>query len=152
MAAADTATDGAGPGGADGAGWVVLGHRVRLRARGPAGAWSLLEVEAAEGGPPPHRHRFDELFLVREGRALILREDAWIEAGPGDLVHVPGWAVHTYRAGPGGLLMDVLTTPAGIERFFAELAAAVPALPPDPALVEAVMRRHGLELAGPPAA
>jgi mannose-6-phosphate isomerase-like protein (cupin superfamily) len=136
-------------GSGEAAAWTVLGHRVRLRAAGPGGAWSLFEVEAEAGGPPPHRHLFDELFLVREGALEVLVGERWIGCGPGGQVHVPSWAVHTYRPGPGGVRMDVLATPAGLERFFAELAASVPGLPPDPARLLEVMHRHGLELAVP---
>lgn len=147
-------TDGpTGPGLApagEGPGWTVLGHRVRLRAIGPERGWSLLEVVAEAGGPPPHRHLWDETFLIREGSAEILLGERWLAAGPGDLVRVEAWQPHTYRAGPAGLRMEVLLCPAGIERFFAELAAAAPTLPPDPAVVLAVMARHGVEPVGPP--
>ncbi|MGD1916273.1 MAG: cupin domain-containing protein [Phycisphaerales bacterium] len=55
------------------------------------------------GGPPFHvHHTFDETFFILEGRFTYFTEDAAIEAGPGDMLFVPGEVPHGFRCTQGG--------------------------------------------------
>jgi quercetin dioxygenase-like cupin family protein len=61
------------------------------------GELTLLETVNAPGfGPPLHRHRETEIFRVLEGRYLFQVDDKRFEAGEGDVVSVPGGAVHAF--------------------------------------------------------
>ena len=61
------------------------------------GELTLLETVNAPGfGPPLHRHRETEIFRVLEGRYLFQVDDKQFEAGEGDVVSVPGGAVHAF--------------------------------------------------------
>ena len=61
------------------------------------GELTVLETVNAPGfGPPLHRHRETEIFRVLEGRYLFQVDDKRFEAGEGDVVSVPGGAVHAF--------------------------------------------------------
>ena len=72
---------------------------------------------------PLHRHHNeDEYSFVIEGRMGALLGDDHLEAGPGDLVHKPRGQWHTFwNAGDDPCRILEIISPAGFERFFAEL-------------------------------
>src|SRR5690348_13056101 len=84
---------------------------------------------------PLHRHsREDEYSFVLEGRMGALLGDEVVEAGPGDLVFKPRNQWHTFwNAGDEPCRILEIISPAGFERFFAELDALGGALAADPA-------------------
>jgi quercetin dioxygenase-like cupin family protein len=127
--------------------WKVLGDDVRHVAAGPGQAWSLFEIRTdGPMGPPPHRHEWEELFLVLEGRLELFDGERWNEAGPGTMVRGPGGQPHTYRATAAGTRFLALITPGGTEGFFQEIADRVVTMPPDPALIMAICGRHGVQI------
>ncbi|WP_159718129.1 cupin domain-containing protein [Geminicoccus flavidas] len=129
--------------------WNVLGDEVRHLARGAGQAWSLFEIRTnGPMGPPPHRHAWEELFIVLEGRLELFDGEQWVSAGPGTVVRMPGNLLHTYRAGAAGTRFLALITPGGAETFFRELAEGVATMPPDPEVVMAVCARHGVQIVG----
>ncbi len=57
-----------------------------------------MEMSPEPSGPSPHFHRsFTESFYVLAGTVLIYDGRAWIDAHPGDFVHVPEGGVHGFR-------------------------------------------------------
>jgi quercetin dioxygenase-like cupin family protein len=127
--------------------WKVLGDDVRHVAAGPRQEWSLFEIRTdGPMGPPPHRHEWEELFLVLEGRLELLDGEQWKEAAPGTLVRIPSGQPHTYRATTVGTRFLALITPGGAEGFFQEIADRVVTMPPDPVMIMAICGRHGVEL------
>lgn len=59
--------------------------------------FSFLLVEALPGaGPAVHRHAYDEVCIVQEGRARYTLGDEELEAGPGDIVIVPAGTPHAF--------------------------------------------------------
>ncbi|MEM8753588.1 MAG: cupin domain-containing protein [Pseudomonadota bacterium] len=55
-------------------------------------------------GPPLHVHEYDELFIIREGRARFTVGDETIEAEAGDIVFGPAKVPHKFvNLGPGRL-------------------------------------------------
>src|SRR4051794_32338742 len=97
---------------------------------------------------PLHRHnREDEYSFILEGRMGALLGDDVVEAGPGDLVHKPRGQWHTFwNAGDEPCRILEIISPAGFERFFAELDAMGGALAADPDGVAALSQRYGLEM------
>ena len=132
---------------------IGLELRVRLRPAATGGALAVIETRhATHSGPPLHRHAEAEVFHVLEGRHLFEIDGQRIEAGPGDVVSVPGGAAHAFLAlseGPNRLM--VLILPAfDPSAFFTELGEVMRAGEPDPAALAAFGKKWGVEFLGPP--
>jgi mannose-6-phosphate isomerase-like protein (cupin superfamily) len=60
-------------------------------------------------GPKLHRHPYDEVFIVREGRAMFMVGKQTLEAAAGQIVFGPANIPHKYfNMGPGRLEMTDL--------------------------------------------
>lgn len=91
------------------------------------GRYALIDMTVPPGGgPPPHRHAFEELFHVQQGELEVtVRAETWTVVA-GESVNVPGGAPHAFRnAGATPVRMLTFVTPAGLEEFFAELGDPV---------------------------
>jgi quercetin dioxygenase-like cupin family protein len=91
------------------------------------------------GGPPPHRHDFEEMFTILEGEiALTFRGEAH-HAGAGSTVNIPANAPHAFKNNsdkPARLLC--MCTPAGQDEFFMAVGDPVESrTAPPPKLSEA---------------
>jgi mannose-6-phosphate isomerase-like protein (cupin superfamily) len=61
-------------------------------------------TETIGEGPTWHVHTYDEVFIVRQGRALFTIGPRKIEAGPGDVLFGPAKMPHKFHnLGPGRL-------------------------------------------------
>ena len=59
---------------------------------------SVFLLNALPGqGPGPHRHPYDEVQFVREGRGLWNVDGKEFEAGAGDILVIKAGEVHTFR-------------------------------------------------------
>jgi quercetin dioxygenase-like cupin family protein len=97
---------------------------------------------------PLHRHsREDEYSFVLEGRVGALLGDEVVYGEPGDLIFKPRDQWHTFwNAGDEPARILELISPAGFERFFAELIEIPFDGDPDPAALAELGERYGLEL------
>ena len=69
-----------------------------------------------------------EAFHVLHAAVSLYDGRAWLDAGPGDFLHVPPGGVHAFRNSAGAASMLILFAPgAPRERYFEELAALTPA-------------------------
>jgi mannose-6-phosphate isomerase-like protein (cupin superfamily) len=149
MPATETGVKVVGPG--DGAMGFLGSIGVRFMIDGDEAAerFSLVEhpMSARALAAPIHRHtREDEYSFVLEGRMGALLGDEFVEAGPGDLVHKPRDQWHTFwNAGDEPCRILEIISPAGFERFFAELDA-LGGVKGDPEAVAALSQRYGLEM------
>ena len=85
------------------------------------------EMGPHRSGPDPHFHRsISESFYVLSGRVRLHDGRRWLDAGPGDFLHVPPGGVHGFRNESGGpASMLILFTPgAPREDYFETLADA----------------------------
>lgn len=58
---------------------------------------SAFLLNASPGrGPGPHRHPYDEVQFVREGRALYKVDGREFEAGPGDILVIKAGEIHSF--------------------------------------------------------
>jgi quercetin dioxygenase-like cupin family protein len=96
---------------------------------------------------PLHRHsREDEYSYVIEGRVGALLGDEVVIGEPGDLIFKPRDQWHTFwNAGDEPARILEIISPAGFERFFAELGAALETGQPGPEELAALGARYGLE-------
>ena len=97
---------------------------------------------------PLHRHTLeDEYSYVLEGKMGALLGDDVLTAGPGELVFKPRGQWHTFwNAGDEPCRILEIISPAGFERFFAELAdlGGVTVVPPE--TLEELAARYQLEM------
>jgi quercetin dioxygenase-like cupin family protein len=72
-------------------------------------------------GPGPHRHPYDEVQFIREGRGLWTVNGEEFEAGAGDILVIKAGEVHSFRAiGDGPLVqLDVHLSPRFIQENLA---------------------------------
>ena len=93
-----------------------------------AGRYALIDMLVpASGGPPPHRHDFEEMFHVLDGEIEVVIRGETSKASAGETVNIPALAPHSFRNPsdrPARLLC--LVAPAGLEAYFAEFADRVP--------------------------
>jgi mannose-6-phosphate isomerase-like protein (cupin superfamily) len=99
---------------------------VRASAETTGGAFTLFEEVPPLVDTPLHVHENeDELFYVLEGEHVYEVGTQEFRAGPGGLVFARRGIPHAQRrVVPGEGRQLVLTSPAGFEGFFRELAAA----------------------------
>ena len=48
-------------------------------------------------GPGPHRHPYDEVQFVREGRGRYIVNGKEFEAGAGDILVIKAWEIHGFK-------------------------------------------------------
>src|SRR5438874_2907648 len=112
--------------------------------------FSLVEhpMSARALAAPLHRHaREDEYSYIVEGRVGALLGEEVVIGGPGDLIFKPRNQWHTFwNAGDEPARLLEIISPAGFERFFAELVdlGGVGSAPPE-ALAE-LCGRYELEM------
>src|ERR1700730_14423419 len=97
---------------------------------------------------PLHRHtREDEYSYVLEGRVGALLGDDVLVAGPGDLIFKPRNQWHTFWNGgeQTARILEIIS-PAGFERFFAELVDLGGVTNVDPQELAGLCARYELEM------
>jgi len=104
------------------------------------------------GGPPPHRHDFEETFILLEGEmeATFRGKKSAVRAGA--TIHIPANAPHQFHnASSSAVRLLCICAPAGQEKFFAEVGVPVATrTTPPPALdaeEQAEFMRKALALA-----
>jgi quercetin dioxygenase-like cupin family protein len=84
------------------------------------GRYSLIDMLVPPGGgPPPHRHDFEEMFTILEGEIELTFRGEALRASAGSTANIPANAPHSFKNvsdKPTRLLC--MCTPAGQEEFF----------------------------------
>ncbi len=92
-----------------------------------SGRYALIDMKIPPGGgPPPHRHDFEEMFHVLEGEIEVTLRGVPSVARTGETVNVPALAPHAFSNrtdAPVRLLC--LVSPPGLEEYFAEFGDPV---------------------------
>lgn len=121
------------------------------------GSSAIFEVELPAGSnvPAPDSHdAYEETMYGLEGTVRWSVEGTHHSVGPGQHVCIKRGEVHAFVNDSGEFAKQLgVITPAAIgPQFFRDMAEVVNAgQPPDRAAIGAVMRRHGLTPAAPPA-
>ena len=102
-----------------------------------AGRYCLVDMLVPDGGgPPPHRHDFEEMFTLIEGELEFTFRGKSQVVRAGSTINVPANAPHAFRNMSGAVArMLCMCTPAGQDEFF--MAVGIPvesrtSLPPKP--------------------
>jgi quercetin dioxygenase-like cupin family protein len=105
-----------------------------------AGRYCLIDMHVpAGGGPPPHRHDFEEMFTLLEGELAFTFRGETTTVHAGSTVNIPANAPHSFKnLGTSDARMLCLATPAGLDAFFLEVGdivesrtSSVPKLTPE---------------------
>ena len=127
-----------------------MGVRFMIDGAQSGGGFALVEhvLSARALGAPLHRHaREDEYSYVLEGRIGALLGDDVLEAGPGSLIFKPRQQWHTFwNAGDAPARVLEIISPAGFERYFAELVALGGSRVAAPQDLKALASRYSLDV------
>lgn len=97
----------------------------------------------AGGGPPTHKHAWEEIYVVTRGEMEVTVNGEAQHLGPGGFAHVPANTPHSYKT-----LMDTefltIVTKGNASKFFRNVAK-VRMNPPDLPGIVRVGAEHGIE-------
>jgi quercetin dioxygenase-like cupin family protein len=85
-----------------GAAAVFLGHE-----HGAGVSFFLITSNARGEGPDPHRHPYEETFVMLDGTTDFVVDGKTVTAGAGTVVVVPAGAVHSFKTANDGLTRQV---------------------------------------------
>jgi quercetin dioxygenase-like cupin family protein len=102
-------------------------YTVLLTGQDTAGRYTLIDMHVPHGGgPPPHRHDFEEMFSVLDGEIEATFRGRTTVVSAGESINIPANAPHSFTNTsdkPARLLC--LCAPAGQEEFFLEVGMRV---------------------------
>ena len=92
-----------------------------------AGRYCLIDMLVPSGGgPPPHRHDFEEMFTLLEGELEFVFRGEKSTVRAGTTINIPANAPHSFvNTSRGNARMLCMCTPAGQENFFLEVGDPV---------------------------
>jgi len=95
-------------------------YTILLTGEDTGGRYCLIDMLVPPGGgPPPHRHDFEEMFSILEGEIELTFRGETHKAGAGTTVNIPSNAVHQFKNmsdKPAHLLC--MCVPPGQEEYF----------------------------------
>jgi quercetin dioxygenase-like cupin family protein len=111
------------------------------------GRYCLIDMHVPDGGgPPPHRHNFEEMFTILEGEITFTFRGKEHTVTAGSTVNIPANAPHFFHNGSGASArMLCMCTPAGQEDYFlkvGDIVESVDAPPPTLTPAEQDERRN----------
>jgi quercetin dioxygenase-like cupin family protein len=102
-------------------------YTITLTGEQTAGRFCVIDMHIPPGGgPPPHRHDFEETFILLEGQmeATFRGKKSTIHAG--ESLNIPANAPHQFHNASGeAVRMLCICSPAGQEKFFLEVGVPV---------------------------
>jgi len=102
-------------------------YTVLLSGTDTAGQFCLIDMHVPPGGgPPPHRHDFEETFVLLDGEleATFRGQKRTVKAG--ETIHIPANSPHQFHnAFSRPVRMLCVCSPAGQEEFFKEVGTPV---------------------------
>lgn len=111
-------------------------YTVLLTGADTDGRYGLIDMHVPPGGGPPlHRHDFEEMFHIIEGEIEFTFRGQRFTARAGDTINIPARSPHHFtNVSDRDARMLAMTAPAGIEEFFSLWGEPLPARTsvPDP--------------------
>ena len=116
-------------------------YTILLTGKDTAGRYCLIDMHVPPGGgPPPHRHDFEESFTVLAGEIETTFRGKTSTVRAGETINIPANAPHQFRNNSqGAARLLCLCSPPGQEEFFLEVGIPVPTRttpPPKPNVAE----------------
>jgi quercetin dioxygenase-like cupin family protein len=102
-------------------------YTILLSGEDTAGRYTLIDMHVPPGGgPPPHRHDFEEMFTILEGELELTFRGEHMVARAGETVNVPANAPHAFTNASGQpVRLLCICSPSGQEDFFLEVGQPV---------------------------
>ena len=76
-------------------------YTILVTGQDTAGKYTLIDMHVPPGGgPPPHRHDFEEMFTVLDGEVLVTFRGQQLVARAGETINVPANAPHAFTNAP----------------------------------------------------
>ena len=102
-------------------------YTITMTGEQTAGRFCVIDMHIPPGGgPPPHRHDFEETFILLEGEieATFRGKKSTVRAG--ETLNIPANAPHQFHdVSTGPVQMLCICSLAGQERFFVEVGVRV---------------------------
>jgi quercetin dioxygenase-like cupin family protein len=96
-------------------------YTILVAGQDTAGRYTLIDMHVPpNGGPPPHRHDFEEMFTVLDGEVLATFRGQTMTVRAGETISIPANAPHAFTNASGApARLLCLCAPAGQDEFFA---------------------------------
>ncbi len=114
-------------------------YTMLLTGEDTADQYCLIDMQIPPGGgPPPHRHNFEEMFTVLEGEVSVTFRGSKVVVGTGETANVPANAphfIHNDSDKPAHVLC--MCSPPGQDVFFLAVGTPVPLRTSEPPVLDA---------------
>jgi len=102
-------------------------YTILLTGEDTADRFCLIDMHIPPGGgPPPHRHDFEEAFTVVEGEIEAIFRGEKVAVRAGETINIPANAPHQFRnSSSKAARLLCICSPAGQEKFFLEVGVPV---------------------------
>lgn len=102
-------------------------YTILLTGEDTAGRYCLIDMHIPPGGgPPPHRHDFEESFTILAGELEATFRGVKSVVRAGETINIPSDAPHQfYNASDEPVRLLCICSPAGQENFFTEVGVPV---------------------------
>jgi quercetin dioxygenase-like cupin family protein len=113
-------------------------YTILLTGEDTAGRYTLIDMHVPPGGgPPPHRHDFEEMFTVLDGEVELTFRGEQLIARAGETVNVPANAPHAFTNASGQpARLLCMCSPPGQENFFLAVGEPVTTRTQPPPLLD----------------
>ena len=102
-------------------------YTITVAGKDTNGRFCVIDMHVPPGaGPVPHRHDFDETFILLDGEMEVTFRGKKSTVHAGDTINIPSNAPHQFHnASSEPLRMICICAPAGNDNFFLELGVPV---------------------------
>jgi len=102
-------------------------YTILLSGKDTNGRYGLIDMLVPPGGgPPPHRHDFEETFVVVEGEIEATFRGKKVVVRAGETIHIPANAPHYFiNAAQKPARLLCICSPPGLEEMFLEIGVPV---------------------------
>jgi mannose-6-phosphate isomerase-like protein (cupin superfamily) len=108
-------------------GLVGATYTITVAGKDTNGRFCVIDMHVPPGGgPPPHRHDYEETFILIEGELEMTFRGEKSIVRAGDTVNVPSNAPHQFHnTSSKPVRMTCICSPAGTDEFFLEVGVPV---------------------------
>ncbi|SMY03596.1 protein of unknown function (DUF385) [Brevibacterium sp. 239c] len=99
-----------------------------LNGEDTAGRYALIDMLVpAGGGPPPHRHDFEEMFYILDGQIDVTFRGETTTVNSGEVVNIPARAPHFFHNSTAAQArMLCVVSPPGLDEYFSKWGQPLP--------------------------